>query len=304
MKVFGIIPEVINGPYPASTYTVDGAAPVVFHATNLQLSMQSMPQVFFHSQDLTNGSHSLVITTLNEQGHFALDSIVFDSEIETSVIGHMPSATSVSEHTPSGTSVSSATSVPSSTPSASAGSTTGPVTPVAAIVVSIFAALLILTVGAFLLYRRYRRNKVSLYKNNPDSTLVSPYVYESSEVGVSLKRHTNSDARTPWPRDLDHDSLVPHDFIPAPNVYTQPSSNSIAWGSIPHSVSTTSTVVGDRSEISFIRKNDSHFKPIAAGSNRRSVVMVSGSRTPGTTESGPPPSWTVLSPAPPSYSTK
>lgn len=147
----------------------------------------------------------------------------------------------------------------------------------------IIAASVVLIVVALIIFYRWRRRISSSATQDSDSDhslLPEPFLIESSseardEEGILFSGNSRQ---------------APIISLSAPsrlNAISEPSSRSAIWGSIPHSVSTTSTVVGDRSETSYIvekkvgrkLKSESSLKPAMSAPSRCSTIMSAGSWT-------------------------
>lgn len=281
-----MILSVTQGP-PTSIYTLDNNAPFAFNITNVPNDTNIFP--FYQSPPgLVDGSHSLLITSVGT--FFILDAIVYGSDVSNS------SATSSTSPTTGAT----ALSFPSSTSKL----------PVGGIVGAIIAALVLFLVVGLIMFYRPRRVISFFGRKTSDTELEDPSIPEPFLLGSPSE--TRCDAQqTRESRSLSedlHEGTISSNFPFGLNVNSEPSHDSVIWGSIPRSVSTASTVVGDRAETSFVGEKDGRVlrnslpKPVTAASNYHSSVVSAESRiTWNTRESAPPPSWTGLSDAPPSY---
>ncbi|KAE9383656.1 hypothetical protein BT96DRAFT_1008918 [Gymnopus androsaceus JB14] len=152
--------------------------------------------------------------------------------------------------------------------------------------------------------RMLPRRKMSILARAQDS--VSDYPPSPRPFLLGVPSETRANGGAVWSRE----SFVSLNLSPALNENSEPSGNSVVWGSIPHSVSTAPAVFGDRSNTSSLvneKKDGSELvnsapMPFNIALNRRSTVLTTGTKW--TIQSGPPPSWTALSDAPPSYTTR
>ncbi|KAJ4481703.1 hypothetical protein C8J55DRAFT_560236 [Lentinula edodes] len=160
VQVFGTLPAQVQDP--ASSYSLDGAPPVLFYATRFEGYEVEKFILYQSNLGLARGNHSLVITSLSDGPDFVLDSMVFSSNLT------VPSTSfTVSTEVPS----SSSSSPPLS--SEDSGPNVGAI--VGGMVVG--GSILVGALVAFLLVRRRR-----LQRTNHFRTVIQPFLAEYSTV--------------------------------------------------------------------------------------------------------------------------
>lgn len=239
MDVFGPIPSVEQGVNcPVSTYRLDNRQPhVVFNSTNIS-SNEAIPLYSFYQSpgDLVDGNHSLLIKSTEDQTLFILDFIVYGSRVSNSSTNATPSLSLTQLTPPSSPSSSQTTKAVASPPTSKL--------PIWGMVGGIIAASVVLVVVALIISYRRRRRSSSSDSSDPNHSLLRE---ARDGEGILFSGHS-----TPQAPSFISLSLSPSEL----NVSSasEPSSSSAIWGSIPHSVSTTSTVFGDFSETSYINE--------------------------------------------------
>lgn len=162
--VFGTIGPTGSSP-PNSTYFVDGGQPTSFTGVTTSIPLRSI--IFFQSQILPNGPHTLVITYTGGDPYF-LDYIQF----------YVPSQNKQSPFVTAGlssTSTSTVTTTPSASPTLSASQSSSNVPVIVGAVLGAFVAGMILTALVFLCFRR---DKKVAPTTTPDTTAHSSSSYQ------------------------------------------------------------------------------------------------------------------------------
>ncbi|KAJ3927952.1 MAG: hypothetical protein NXY57DRAFT_978089 [Lentinula lateritia] len=170
VQVFGTLPVQVQDP--ASSYSLDGAPPVLFDATRFE-GYEVQKFILYQSNlGLARGNHSLVITSLSDGPDFVLDSMVFSSNLT------VPSTSfTASSEIPSSSS--------SSPPLSSGGG--GPNVSAIADGIVVGASILVGALAAFLLVRRRRLQRAKHFR-----TVIQPFLAEYSTVS-SLNHAQNND---------------------------------------------------------------------------------------------------------------
>jgi len=197
VEVYGTILSVEHGR-SVSTYSVDNSTPVVFNSTNVS-NKEFIPLFAFYQSPpgLENGSHSLVITSTENQTPFILDYIVYGSNNLSS------SATPLFAGTPILNPPSS--SLPSSSTASSDISSSSHKVPVGGIVGGIIAVLVLLAgLVAWLLIRRRMNRRTEKHRT------VTPFITSRNE-----SRDSNRMLISPVPQYIDEKSSPPP-FVPSP----------------------------------------------------------------------------------------
>jgi len=288
VQVFGELSNVEDGR-TVSTYILDNSTPAVFNGTSVPNDGLVPVFSFYQSPSLVNGNHSLLITSIQNQ--LVLSTIVHGSNDLGSSTIPLPSSTT------------GATTLPiSSSPSTSSKSRI----PVGGIVGGMIAVSMLLVVGALIFFCPLRRRKISSLETQDSHTDYPP---DPEPFLLGSRWEMRNTETISVSGDSREGSIVSVQFPSGLNADSGPSSNSVFWGSIPYSIPTTSTVE-DRPEMSFVDEKDGRVlgdsspAPITTTLNYRTTAVSTGSRsTWNTRESAPPPSWSGLSDAPPSYTT-
>jgi len=253
---------------PISSYGIDGGNTTIFHPGNILQATQYRRQ-FFQSNELTEGSHTLVITTLADNAFFILDYFAItllsdgtppislqsiDRASPSMLSTNFLSSTQVLSPTSSSQGVASATTASSGIATASSGLnstapyvTTSPVAsskvdlPLSLIIGGTLGGLALLIVGfiAFMFFRR-RANDRSRYGE--------PTLTRNSSLWTSIPR-ANFDVVATHATLTEKRPLVPvpspnrlQDNTPSPGLHAHGASASLPSESAPGSTGTSNQV--------------------------------------------------------------